>query len=166
MKQVRKLLFYLHGCGGDKIVLTILQFLSAWTWHFNSTWSFSKSQHIVFRNQIHYTFCPTCYKCCSHIHIWCSCLFSAFCWAFFMLFQLLRVFWCHFKYDSLEIVTIENWLHIVFFPTTSYWKHTVCYLVPTLSSLKWNSQRIHKSFCQWVLSIHGQLKKKKKSLHI
>lgn len=78
-----------------------------------------------------------------------------------------EAFRCHLKYDSLEIVTIENWLHIVFFfPTISYWEHTVCYLVPTLSSLKWKNQRIHKSFYQWVLSIHSQLKKKKINLHI
>lgn len=91
-EQVKKLLFYLYGCGDDKIVLAILQFLSSWPWHFTFILPFSKSQHIVFRNQIHYTFCRTYYKCCNHIHIWCSCLFSAVCWAFFMLFQLLRFF--------------------------------------------------------------------------
>jgi len=30
-KQVKKLMFYLQGCGNDKIVLAILQFLSSWT---------------------------------------------------------------------------------------------------------------------------------------
>jgi len=134
---VKKLCFYLHGSEDDKIMLAILQFFNSWNWHFSPVMSFSKSLNTVYRNQTHCTFFALC---TINIQLF---IFSCLLCLLYVI-PTSKVFWCHLKYVSLEIATIENWLHIVFFPNTSYWKHVVHYFVPTLSSFKWNSQIMQK----------------------
>lgn len=57
-EQEKKLLFYLHSCGDDTIVLAKLEFLSSWTWHFCfvffqiSAYCFQKSNPLYFLSYI------------------------------------------------------------------------------------------------------------------
>lgn len=155
----------MHGCGNDQIVLAIPQFLSSWTWHFTSILSFSKSQHIVFRNRVHYTFCRTYYKCCSHIHIWRSCAFSAVCWAFFMLFPLLRFL------VSFEIWQFRNSYNreLAAYSVFSYYciLKTYCLLFSSnFEFFKMEQSENTQKFLA-VNSLHTQaVKKKKKSAYL